>query len=367
MLELHTINDNCVAKWYYDSYFDNRQNGINQNYVPFIQNHLHSITLLLADESDEFTKLKEFKPPLINIPKNSKIFFCQYSKISPLYLSKLNIDSHIKRVLSPEKADYIIASDDDLRISANSWYYTSKCQHGPNGDYRICTSNCYVDTSRKKILEDDFNVKLYYYQSIKKSSEKQFIELYLKYPNKIISDMSFVKYIYQFLPVMDNDTFQNTLDLLRSSNIENYKLGINCLQYYNLSNVLLDLYLFYIFDENLTFPKNYSSRCTGDKFLNSLINKAWTIRGHRGIPFYCKSDLKKILLEIKNHPLMNSSTDEIAQALLKKYLNEIHNNYYFRQLNDALSVIGYTIELKKLSDNDSNRETESSDREVESI
>ena len=306
-------------------------------------------TMVISDNRQELQDLLNNNFTTGIISPGSKIYFSPDSLVSPLYLSKLkNYNIDIKRVVKPENADIIVTSK--FTILYDYLVLTSEYQN----DRRFVFS-LYSNTEAEKAkeqLEKVFGFPFYY--GIKSSSARlaQKYNLTYQYPNKIIHDIDFIKYVFQFLPVIDDDTYVNVLDMLKHEDKSVRQVGANCLQYYNFGNHLFDLMDYYYNRQRFCVPDSQMSQ--SEKFISAALSIS--LDSHCYYRDY--NSYKRILRLVMENPLNTQSTDNIAQQIINKYLDDIESDYSYQTIKDSLKLIGYTIKLEKLPD-DQNGETES--------
>lgn len=308
-----------------------------------------SKTLILSDTLQDLKDLKKSNFTTGTISPGSKIYFSSDSEISPLYLSKLKeYNTKIKRVLKPENADVIVIS---TNTNYNDIIYiTSKYV----GNQRVQFGYYNEEEEDKTSLEHIFGMPFYFSLQADNAKIAQKYFLIDKYPNKIVTDIDFIKYVFQFLPVIDDDTYNNVISMLNNSDKSVRHIGADCLQYYNFSNHIWDLFNFY-----KTRDTRYYSRfkpSLSEQFIACALNihLSWS---------YSNTSYSTIKIHVKQvmeNPLNTQSANDIAQKIINRYLDDIKNDYSFNAINDALNTIGYTIKLEKLPD-DQNGETESGD------
>lgn len=308
-------------------------------------------TIILSDNLKELKDLMNNNSTTGTICPGSKIYFAPDSYISPLYLSKLktyNID--IKRVLKPEKADIIVTSK--YQNDRDYYFLTSKYNNDRRVSYNFYSND---EKNAKEQLEQIFQIPFYY--AIKASSARIAQKYYLmhQYPDKIVHDMDFIKYVFQFFPVIDDATFTNALDMLKSTDKNTRDIGTNCLQYYNFGNHIYDLINHYL-NRTSALCVNESQMSQSEKYMSAALDIDLSYHSYYGIYTLYK---KSVNLVIQN-PLNTQSMDDIAQKIVDRYLYEIETEYSLQQIRESLKLIGYTLKLEKLPD-DQNGKTESGD------
>lgn len=309
-------------------------------------------TLLVSDNLQDLNDLLKNDSTTGTISPGSKIYFSPDSLISPLFLSKLkNYNVDIKRVLKPEKADIIVTSK--FTFTGDYMYLTSDYQN----NQRFQVGYYYNDdpVELKTQLDPLFGFPFYY--SVQAPSARLAQKYYLKahYPNKIVHDNDFIKYIYQFLPIIDDDTFSNALSMLNNTDKNVREIGTNCLQYYNLGERVFDL-VYHYYNRNHHLCVTESQMSQSEKFISAAlnVNMSW----HYYYNTY--SSLKIVIRTVIDNQINTLSMEQIAQKIVDKYLYEMETDASLESLRDALKLIGYTVKLEKLPD-DQNGETESGD------
>lgn len=308
--------------------------------------------LICSDQKETLQEFENLPSATGTIRSGCKVYFAPDSLVSPLYLSKLkdyNVD--IKRVVKPEKADIIVVSS----ISP----YCNKIQITSDYDDNDVRIRIYYGYDRTK--EDLEQAKHYcarpFYFAMPAQNAKlaQKAMLMYTYPDKIVYDQDFITYIFQFLPEIDDETFNNTLMMLNNSDTKVRSLAMTCLQYYNFSNHIYDL-LVYFYTRERSLCNSLSSASLSERFVAAAVNARPDYKYHyRTSPY---DDIVTIVTKTFSNPMNTQSKGDVANKIINRYLDDIRNDYYFREVKTALNAIGYTIKLEQMI-NDQNGETES--------
>lgn len=310
-------------------------------------------TLLFSDKYETLSNLNTDNFTTRTICSGSKIYFSPDSLISPLFLSKLkafNID--IKRVTKPEKADIIVCSKRNP-ISSNCISITSEYnEDNVRIQYTTYDSND-KNEETKQALQQVFGKSFYFVAAAYNNDLANKAYLMDTYPDKIVFDQDLMKYLFQFLPTIDDEAFDNVIQMLSNSEESVRNLGYNCLQYYNFSNRLFDL-LWFMKKRRRYNCTTLSKASSAQKLISVVLNDSLEYE-------YCYAgyyDLKNYVNQVIENPLNTQSMDTIAQKIVTQYCNDIESEDSYVNIKNALRLIGYTIKLEKLPD-DQNGETES--------
>lgn len=308
-------------------------------------------TLICSDKKETLQSFKNLPPATGTIRSGCKVYFSPDCLVSPLYLSKLkdyNVD--IKRVIKPDKADVIVTSnispysdrihitsdydDSDTRFLVRYWY------DAPDEDLEKLKHYC---------------AQPFYFAMRATAKLAQKAMLMYTYPDKIVYDQDFITYTSQFLPEIDDETFNNTLMMLNNSDEKVRNLAMTCLQYYNFSNHIYDL-LIYFHTRERYMCHSLCSASPSECFVAAALNVNPGPRYHwRTSPY---DDIVNIVTKTFKNPMNTQSKEDVANKIINRYIEDIQNDYYFREVKTALNAIGYTIKLEQMV-NDQNGETES--------
>ena len=309
-------------------------------------------TFICSDKIEILQGFKNLPPATGTIRSGCKVYFAPDSLVSPLCLSKLkdyNVD--IKRVIKPEKADVIVTSS--ISPYRNDIYATSDYDD-QNIRYHI---RGWYGLTEKDLEQAKHYCAQQFYFAMKADNVKlaQKAMLMYTYPDKIVYDLDFITYISQFLPEIDDETFNNTLMMLNNSDEKVRELAMTCLQYYNFSNHIYDL-LIYFHTRERYMSHSLCAASLSERFVVAALNTNPAPRYHwRTSPY---DDLVNIVTKTFNNPMNTQSKDDVANKIINRYLEDIQNNHYFKEVKTALNAIGYTIKLEQMI-NDQNGETES--------
>lgn len=317
--------------------------------------------LVVFDTPNELNTVIKFQQTA-QIATGSKVYFTSDSYISPMYLSKLAAyNPGIKRVLKPENADIIVVHQIPFENYNSNYFITTDWLKKPNGNirYELLGSLRYLSTSFNEV-QTKVNTKIGIgFVTSNKEADK--IRMMYKYPNKIVSDLDFIKYIYNFLPEIEDDEYNNLVSMLTNSDASIRKAGMSCLMFYNLSKRIFDLTALAYTESKLNLETK-SELSKQDWFWFAIVNR----NPGRYYVWNYYYQLSSIIENVLSNSLSTLTMDEIAKIITDKYLNDIKQDSTFDSVQRALNAIGYKLTLEKIS-NDSNGETESGNREMENM
>ena len=349
MIEIFKTNEYKKAVKSYDA-LDSVRYYIDSSY----QWNDKNSTFLIGSTPEEVKEAVKLKPATKQIKPGSKIYFSPNSWLSPLYLSKLNAyNIGIKRVLKPEKADIIVCGYQDPNTDHKYWTtkYIGDSIRLHSGRYWAEWSTLQTDAS---IVNKKLNVPVYFGYKMSFAEATQCM-LMVTYPDKIVYDADLMHYLYSYLPEISEDRYNTVIEMITNPNTDVRLAGIACLQYYNISNKIVDLYLRIYESGHLLSTLSELTQACYNLCVIFNVPRSWWISYRWKDPARYSRDIATF---VNNNDFITESMDSVAQKIVNKYLKTIEEDYSYRGVKEALETLGYTIKLEKLPD-DQNGETES--------
>lgn len=274
------------------------------------------------DAKDSFDMLKSIESK--SIENNDLIYFSKNVEYPKLLLNQLNIN--IKRTIKLDKANKIIIKSSLHKLIQNTSITTGYFVKKDNDSLFIEFDNLNNIPLNK--------AKLFFggdWTSVVKTDKCLNIEdlnFLLKNKDRVVFFDDFIYTINNKLPKLDNNQKECILSMIKSTDEQQQKLGINMLVGYDLSSVIIDLFSTLFIDSKTKLSSDVCNSIQF-KYLMSFFNN-----GYLSLYNYLhyKYDYKKIalntLVELYNSKLPSQEQKDKIPYIIKNTEKIYYYNFY---------------------------------------